>query len=65
VRDEFKLPTRATGGMTAVPGKSLQAYGFVIMQNLESKEYCADIGTKNFDSTTFEQHGCKVEEKGR
>jgi hypothetical protein len=31
VRDTFKLPTKLTGGMTtAVPGKSLRAYEYVI-----------------------------------
>jgi hypothetical protein len=56
MQGEFKLP-KATGGMTAVPGKSLWAYEYVIMQNLESKGNCAGIGTMNFDYATFEQHG--------
>jgi hypothetical protein len=56
VQGEFKLP-KATGGMTAVPGKSLHAYEYVIMQNLESKEDCGDVGTMNFDYATFERHG--------
>jgi hypothetical protein len=42
MRDEFKLP-KATGGMTAVPGKLLWAYEYVIMQNLEIKDFCAGI----------------------
>jgi hypothetical protein len=56
VQGELKLP-KATGGMTAVPGKLCQAYEYVIMQNLESKEYCGDIATMNFDYASFEQHG--------
>jgi hypothetical protein len=43
--------------MTGVPEKLLQAYEYVIMQNLESKENCGDIGTMNFDCATFERHG--------
>jgi hypothetical protein len=56
VQGEFKLP-KATGGMTGVPEKSLQAYEYVIVQNSGSKENCGDIGTMNFDCATFEQHG--------
>jgi hypothetical protein len=54
VHDAFKLLMKATGGVVAVPGKLLQAYEYVIMQNLVSKEECAGIGTMNFDYGTFE-----------
>jgi hypothetical protein len=51
------LATQAAGAMTAVPGKSLQSYEHLIVQNAESKENQAVIGTKDFNCATFEQHG--------
>jgi hypothetical protein len=47
----------ADKGVTAVPGKSLWAHDHATLQIVKSKENWADISTKNFECSTFEQHG--------